>query len=182
MKRSLWSLIMVAGICWSAMAGDKFAVGLSGGTNIHPNATGNRLGVSILGSFAFSLLDDVSISLSSGYMTWGSATNEKYDTRIVPIIFSARYYFVHGALQPYVSGELSYVIGEADWSAVPDRLSPVVVTGTRSISELGSGLGLGIQLPMAERLSLDLGSVIHLTSQAQEVPNIRVMAGVSFGL
>ena len=181
MSRSAWSIVAVVMMSWSAFAGDQFTVSLSGGT-MSPNSISKRLGIGFLGGISYSLLEDVSVSLSSGYMTWGYRTTERYNARMVPIAFGARYYFGHGSVTPYACGELSYVIGEAEWSTVWDRYTGEIKTGTKSISEFGSGLGLGIEVPVSDRLRLDVGSMIHLSQRAAEVPFIRFMLGFGYGL
>lgn len=181
MNKSVWSIIAVVLMTWSAFASDQFTLSLTGGT-MSPNSASKRLGIGFLGGISYSLLDDFSINLSSGYMTWGYGTTERYNSRMVPIAFGARYYLSHGSVVPYACGELSYVIGEAEWSTVWDQYTGEIRTGTKSISEFGSGLGLGIEVPVLDQLRLDLGSMLHMTSRANEVPFIRVMIGVGYGL
>lgn len=177
MNRTLGILIVMVGVCWSTEAGDRFAIGLSAGT-MTPNSTSKRLGIGVLGSVVYSPFEDIAINLSSGYMTWGYQTSREYNTRVVPVILGARYYFALDGFRPYASAELVYSIGEVDWATM--SRSGQMITGTESISEVGPGLGLGFQAPLAERLNIDVGSAILLTTATAQALNIRLMLGVNF--
>ena len=191
MKRSVCILVLIVANCWFAVADNRFAVSLNTGT-MTPNSTSKRLGIGVLGSFSYSPWEDVAFSLSTGYLTWGYKTTEKYNTRIVPVILGTRYYFARGSFEPYISGELAYINGEYDWAGINypppgsagpfDPASGQPVTGTTSISEVAPGLGLGFQLPLAERLRFDVGSVMLLTAQNAAALNIRLMVGINLSL
>ena len=181
MNRSVWSIVAVLTFGWSALAGERFTISTSVGP-VAPPTVSKRLGVGFLGAISFLLLDDVSIGLSSGYMTWGYKTTQKNNVRLVPIAFSARYYLGHSGVNPYACGEISYVIGEADWSTLWDRQTGEIRTGTKSISEFGSGLGLGVEMPILNHVKIDLGLMVHITSRANQVPHMRLMAGIGYSL
>lgn len=171
MKRSLLVLILVIGVHGFATSTDRFALSLGTGTVI-PGQTPMRLGIGVLGSIAYSPIQDVEISLSFGYITWeygGAAEWTKMG--IVPTILGVRYYFSHNGFAPYVSGEVEYISGKID-----DRS----IARTSKVSEFGSGLGVGFQIPVAERLNLDVGSVILLS--ARTAHNIRLMTGLVFSM
>ncbi len=174
-----------------APAADQFSLGVSAAMTI-PEGTSKQLGPGGLASLHYAPWSRVALSLSSGYLAWGYLStnsvpgkNEKYNIRVIPIILGVRYFFTDEGLRPYVSGELGYSIGKHEYTIslpVPGFPPGSEYSGTRDISEIGPGLGAGFQLPLAQKLKLDLGTSVLLTSQAQGLRNVRILAGMVLGI
>ncbi len=172
-------------------AGDQISLGVAfAATTPSGVDVGKHLGPGGLVSLFYTPWNRLAVTLSSGYLTWRYAdvtyiSKDKYNTHVVPIILGARYFFTDEGLRPYFSGELEYSIGKHDYTvSLPTPMYPPgsEYSGTTDISEIGSGLGLGFQLPLSQNLKFDLGASVLLTSQAQSMPNFRILAGVVFGI
>jgi hypothetical protein len=181
MKRSVVVMMLIIGAYWNAVAGDGFKVGLSVGAAKNSFYDPSRLGMTLLGSLSYAATGDLELTLTSGYMTWGYQSWTERNTTIVPVAIGARYYFLRSVtVQPYIAGDVSYNFGRYTYTA--EFSDGQVISGTRDISELGSALGLGVLIPLADHVSLDVGSMVHMTVRSYAMYNMRLMAGVQVGL
>jgi hypothetical protein len=181
MKRTIVVLMLIVGACWNGVAGEGLKLGASVGFAKNAFDRPNKLGMSFLGSLSYAAFEDLELNLTSGYMTWGYDTWTERNTTVVPIAIGVKYFFLHfSGVRPYLAGDLSYNFGRYNYTV--QFSDDHVVSGTQDISEIGSALGLGVLIPVGDRVSLDVGSMGHMTARSNATYNIRLMAGIQVNL
>ncbi len=172
-------MILSSSYCFGQI---EYSVELSPGL-FFPNSHNFKLGIGALASFNVQPTEHFLFAISSGYTTWGYNSGNEYNTRVVPIILSARYKFNSDGLSPYISGEYHYLFGHVDYIKYKYgivELNPTMIT--ENVEEFGFGIGAGVLVPLNYNLGLDIGSGILLNSKNENLLNIRTTFGIYYQL
>jgi len=165
----------------------KMAVGGQAGISLPMGDFGDaaNLGFGFLGNFFYGVTNDIDLTGSIGYFTWGgdvpSGSNADVSFSDVPVIAGARYYFQRQAFTPYGVAELGlhFFSGGVDFSYVdPFTGQTVSSSADNSSTEFGLGLGGGFLYDLGN-MTLDVNAKINIVSDAN---HISVMAGIRYPL
>lgn len=140
-------------------------------------------------NFLYHMNDQLAISGSVGYITWGGKSLDlgllgkwEYSYSAIPILAGGRYYFSTGDSRLYGSAEIGLYMFSFTVTTPSYSLFGITVPGgetTESESEFAIAPGIGYEMKIGDNLYLDLTGKYILISDAN---NIAVRAGISFGL
>lgn len=136
--------------------------------------------------FKYMLNDKLGITGTTGYVMW-SAKEEimgiEYSASDIPIKGGVKYYFGAAKMKPYVQGEfgLHMVSAKAEGSYSIMGYT-YTIDESASETEMGFSFGGGFEMPMGEKMNLNLLAQYESIMEEESFNNIVIKAGLVFNL
>lgn len=190
MKRLLtvtFILILISSFAFAQEG--KMTLGFGGELALPSGDFGDFAGTGFGGTanFLYHMNDQVAISGTAGYITWGGKSLDlgllgkwEYSYSAIPILAGGRYYFSAGDSRLYGSAEIGFYMFSFTVTVPSYTFFGVTVPGgetTESESEFVIAPGLGYELKIGDKLNLDLTGKYIMIKDAN---NIGVRVGINY--
>lgn len=182
MKKLLAVAIVALCLVGTASA-QQGAMSVGGGLNLGlplgDFANGAGFGFGFQARFQYGLSNDLALAGSLGYISFGEKNSAS--SSVFPILASARYYFTPGESRVYGQADLGLTSFSQTVNFDFGGFGSGSVTG--SSTNFSLGFGGGYEMPIGDKLDLDLGAgynVVLATGGSLSYINIRV--GVNYAL
>jgi opacity protein-like surface antigen len=177
MKKIL--VLAVVALCLVGTASaQQGAMSVGGGLNLGlpmgSFADGAGFGFGFQARFQYGLSNDLALAGSLGYISF--AEKNGVGQSVLPILASARYYFTPGSGRVY---------GQADLGLTSLTASVTVFgfSGSASTTNFSLGFGGGYEMPIGDKLELDLGTGYNIVlASGGSASYISIRAGVNYAL
>ncbi len=134
---------------------------------------GANMGFGFAGNFFYGINNNIDITGSIGYITWGTEIDEISFSNI-PILAGARYYFQKSQLTPYGLAELGMNLFSID--SPEFEILGQTYGGSESSSEFGLNIGGGFLYNLGN-MDLDVNAKINIIS---DLNHLTLFAGLRF--
>lgn len=189
MKRGLLILLTIAvlGTLSFAQKG-TMAIGGDVGLFIPTGDAGDvySMGFGICPVFKYMLSDKLGLTGTTGYVMWSGKEEImgiEYSASDIPIKGGVKYYFGTGNMKPYVQGEfgLHMVTGKAEGTFSYMGYT-TTINESSSETEMGFSFGGGFEMPMGEKMNLNVLAQYESIMEEESFNNIVIKAGLVFNL
>ncbi|MBI4811305.1 MAG: outer membrane beta-barrel protein [Ignavibacteriales bacterium] len=166
----------------------KMKLGVGGEILLPSGDFGDIAGTGFGGTanFLYLVNDQIAISGTAGYITWGSKSFDmglgewEYSYSAIPILAGGRYYFTTGDARVYGSAELGlYMFNFTVTTPSYEFLGYTVEGGetSESESEFTFAPGVGYEMKIGDNMNLDLTGKYLIISDAY---NLNLRVGINF--
>ena len=143
---------------------------------------GTNTGFGLNGMFVYGINENIDLTGSLGYITWGYSDFDASFTSI-PLLFGGRYSFdVEGTITPYAAAELGFHFTSASFSFPSYSIGGVTYggeTSSASSTEFGIGLGGGAYFQVGDNFVIDANLQYNTVGSGNY---FAIEAGVVFGI
>jgi outer membrane protein W len=145
------------------------------------------MGFGICPNFSYMMNEKLAITGTVGYVMWG-AKEEIMGLEIsftdMPIKAGAKYYFGEGKMKPYGLGEFGFHMLTAKREGTEDLgiLGTYEVDESSSSTEIGISFGAGFEMPMNEKMALNVLAQYESIMDDESFNNIVIKAGIKYDL
>lgn len=176
--------VMVVALCLVGTASaQQGAMSVGGGLNLglplgnFGNAAG--FGFGFQARFQYGLNNDLALAGSLGYISFGEKNSAS--SSVFPILVSARYYFTPGESRVYGQADAGLTSFSQTINFNFGGFGSGSVTG--SSTNFSLGFGGGYEMPIGDKLDLDLGAGYNVVlATGGSVSYISIRAGVNYAL
>ena len=145
------------------------------------------MGFGICPTFQYGMNEKLAITGTVGYVMWGAKEEIlglETSFTDMPIKAGAKYYFGEGKMKPYGLGEFGFHMLKANVKGTIDMgwLGTYEVDESVSSTEIGISFGAGFEMPMNEKMDLNVLAQYESIMDEESFGNIVIKAGIKYDL